>query len=128
MSKPILLPNPMTTLYLVALILLQTHFSMCNGVYVFGLNTLKTSEINVMATRGCSEDCLTDAEMDSETSRRVLLMQKKYISYEALKRGMVPCARPGASYYDCHAAAANPYNRGCEVITRCARDIKYTRT
>ncbi|CAI0437672.1 unnamed protein product [Linum tenue] len=60
-----------------------------------------------------------EAEMESEISRRVMLMQRKYISYATLKRDMVPCDNPGASYYDCHPRAANTYNRGCEVITRC---------
>ncbi|KAD0494651.1 hypothetical protein E3N88_44176 [Mikania micrantha] len=57
--------------------------------------------------------------LDSESSRRVLLMQKKYISYETLKRDLVPCGTPGASYYNCNGkGVAAPYNRGCEVITR----------
>ncbi|CAN0875285.1 Protein RALF-like 31 [Linum grandiflorum] len=64
-------------------------------------------------------------EMDSEISRRMLMMQRRYISYATLKRDMVPCDNPGASYYDCHRSRpANTYTRGCEVITRCARDIK----
>ncbi|KAK6266081.1 hypothetical protein QUC31_016918 [Theobroma cacao] len=66
--------------------------------------------------------------MESESNRRVLVMQRRYISYETLRRDMVPCAKPGASYYDCNAGQANPYNRGCEVITRCARGIKDIKT
>lgn len=65
--------------------------------------------------------CSTDLEMDSETNRRILAVQKKFISYETLKRDMVPCGTPGASYYNCNSRQANPYNRGCEVITMCAR-------
>ncbi|OMO96611.1 Heat shock factor (HSF)-type, DNA-binding protein [Corchorus capsularis] len=103
----------------------------CNssiGVSILELgHALKASEVDVMVRRVCSkklEDCLKEQEMESESSRRVLVMQRRYISYETLRRDMVPCAKPGASYYDCNAGQANPYNRGCEVITRCARDIK----
>lgn len=66
-----------------------------------------------------------EGEMDSESNRRVLMMQKKYISYETLRRDLVPCGTPGASYYNCkNSGQAGPYNRGCEVITRCARDAR----
>ncbi|EXB73681.1 hypothetical protein L484_026842 [Morus notabilis] len=82
-----------------------------------------------MEKRVCSSskigDCLTEMEMmDSEISRRLLAMQKKYISYETLKRDMVPCGRPGAPYYNCHVGPANPYSRGCEVITGCRGTIR----
>lgn len=118
MSK--LRDDPMLILYL-ALLFILAHFSICNGASILDLNALKGSEIDVKVG-----DCLSEPEMDSEISRRVLAMQKKYISYETLKRDLVPCARPGASYYNCHAVAANPYNRGCDVITRCrgTHDIK----
>ncbi|KAE8725942.1 Protein RALF-like 31 [Hibiscus syriacus] len=101
----------------------------CVSVSILDLdNALKTIEIDVMATRVCGEkreDCLGEEEMESENNRRVLVMQRKYISYETLRRDMVPCANPGASYYDCNGShQANRYNRGCEVITRCARGIK----
>ncbi|KAF2288981.1 hypothetical protein GH714_023226 [Hevea brasiliensis] len=89
---------------------------------VSGLTSLENTDIDVMVRRGCTQkigDCSEEPQMESEISRRVLVMQKKYISYETLKRDMVPCTKPGASYYDCHAAEANPYSRGCEVITRC---------
>ncbi|XP_016647351.1 PREDICTED: protein RALF-like 24 isoform X1 [Prunus mume] len=124
MSKP-RRPNPMLISYL-SLLLIHTHFSICNGVSAFDLNSLKGSGIDGMvgAGRACNQkigECLTEPEMESETSRRVLAMQKKYISYETLRRDLVPCGKPGASYYNCHAVAANPYSRGCEVITRCAR-------
>ncbi|KAL6293491.1 hypothetical protein ACE6H2_001633 [Prunus campanulata] len=127
MSKP-RRPNPMLISCL-SLLLIHTHFSICNGVSAFDLNSLKGSGIDgmVRAGRACNQkigDCLTEPEMESETSRRVLAMQKKYISYETLRRDLVPCGKPGASYYNCHAVAANPYNRGCEVITGCARVIR----
>lgn len=113
------------TILFTAVIFLQ----ICNGVSVLG------SEIDVdyvmpqiQSQRVCSkgiEDCFTDAElMESESSRRVLVMQKKYISYDTLRRDMVPCDKPGASYYECHSGQANSYNRGCQIITRCARGIK----
>lgn len=123
MSKPSLFP--VTFLYLV-LFFLHTQLSFCNRVSVLGLDSLKNSEMDVMVKRDCSQtigECLTETEMDSETNRRVLAMQKKFISYETLRRDMTPCANPGAPYYNCHSGVANPYNRGCEVITRCARGI-----
>ncbi|PON95480.1 Rapid alkalinization factor [Trema orientale] len=117
---------PMTLFYL-ALILIQTHFSISNGVSVLDLNSLKINEIGRMEQRVCSQkkigDCLSELEMDSEINRRVLAMQKRYISYETLKRDMVPCARAGAPYYNCHVGPANPYSRGCEVITGCRGTI-----
>ncbi|KAJ4723233.1 Rapid alkalinization factor [Melia azedarach] len=112
----------------IAILFFFIHFQICNGVSVLGRNSLRTPEIDVFPERVCSksiEDCLTDQpEMESETSRRVLVMQKKYISYDTLRRDMVPCDKPGASYYECHSGQANTYGRGCEIITRCARDIK----
>ncbi|EOA32472.1 hypothetical protein CARUB_v10015749mg [Capsella rubella] len=60
-------------------------------------------------------------EMDSEINRRILAT-RRYISYGALRRNTVPCSRRGASYYNCRRGAqANPYRRGCSVITRCRR-------
>ncbi|KAK3441067.1 rapid alkalinization factor [Eucalyptus grandis] len=57
--------------------------------------------------------------MDSETNRRILA-GRRYISYGALRRNVVPCSRRGASYYNCRpGAAANPYSRACSRITRC---------
>jgi len=50
------------------------------------------------------------------------MAQKRYIGYETLRRDMVPCQKPGASYYDCRSGQANSYSRGCDTITRCARD------
>lgn len=60
--------------------------------------------------------------MPSEISRRVMMMRKQYISYGTLRRDMVPCQKPGASYYACRSGQANSYSRGCNIITRCARD------
>lgn len=123
MSKPSLFP--LTSLYLV-LLFLHTHLPISNEISILGLDSLKNSEMDVMAKRACTQnigECFTEPEMDSGTSRRVLVMQKKYISYETLRRDMTPCQTPGSSYYNCHAGTANPYNRGCEVITGCARGI-----
>ncbi|PQP93160.1 protein RALF-like 24 isoform X2 [Prunus yedoensis var. nudiflora] len=88
MSKP-RRPNPMLISCL-SLLLIHTHFSICNGVSAFDLNSLKGSGIDgmVRAGRACNQkigDCLTEPAMESETSRRVLAMQKKYISYETLE-------------------------------------------
>ncbi|CAL5347734.1 unnamed protein product [Camellia sinensis] len=113
--------KPMNTLFIL-LLLFHTHLTICNGVSVLGLNSLKTSDLDAMVRRVCAGkigECIEEeAEMDSESNRRVLVMQRRYISYKTLKRDLVPCTRPGASYYNCKASGqANPYNRGCEVIT-----------
>ncbi|XP_022146989.1 protein RALF-like 24 isoform X1 [Momordica charantia] len=121
MAKPSLL---YLILILLAVVFQHTHFSFCDAI--LDLRSLKGSKIDVMAKGVCNQkigECLTEPEMESETSRRVLMMQKKYISYDTLKRDMVPCTRPGVSYYECHSGPANSYDRGCEVITRCARDV-----
>ncbi|CAJ1849526.1 unnamed protein product [Sphenostylis stenocarpa] len=121
-------PRFVSTIFLCLALLVLFHAQppICNALSFGDLNLLKHREIDVMTKRVCTKsigECLslTEPEMDSETNRRVLAMQKKYISYETLKRDMVPCDRAGASYYNCHAIRANPYNRGCEVITACAR-------
>ncbi|KAK9288765.1 hypothetical protein L1049_017229 [Liquidambar formosana] len=127
-----MLKTRLTSFLSLALLLLHTHFSICNGVSALSLDSLKTSEIDAMLTRVCTKkvgECMEAEEMgmDSETNRRVLAVQKKYISYETLKKDLVPCERPGASYYNCRAdGEANPYTRGCEVISRCARNIRDT--
>ncbi|KAK6161683.1 hypothetical protein DH2020_005064 [Rehmannia glutinosa] len=94
----------------------------CKGISVMELNSVKARELDAMAERVCAGkigECSTvameDEMMDSETNRRVLLMQKRYISYETLKRDLVPCDRPGASYYNCKSpGVANSYNRELE--------------
>jgi Rapid ALkalinization Factor (RALF) len=66
-----------------------------------------------------------EMELDSETNRRALweFPQNRYISYAALRGDAVPCGRPGVPYYNCRSLpTANPYTRGCEIITLCARD------
>ncbi|GKB96034.1 rapid alkalinization factor [Tanacetum coccineum] len=61
-------------------------------------------------------------EMDSESSRRILATNRRYISYGALSKNNVPCSRRGASYYNCRSGGqANPYSRGCSRISRCRR-------
>ncbi|XP_026419785.1 protein RALF-like 19 [Papaver somniferum] len=62
--------------------------------------------------------------MDSKISRRSLFQPKRHISYEALKKNRAYCGKPGMSYYDCHKPKqANPYTRGCSILTHCARII-----
>ncbi|XP_077252598.1 rapid alkalinization factor-like [Tasmannia lanceolata] len=109
----------------------QAYYHSTRGLYVFEPNSWKKSEMKVMVKRACNVnmggECLweeeMEIEMDSEINRRLLDSQKKYISYESLKKDEVPCSRPGASYYNCHGLSkANPYTRGCEFITGCARD------
>ncbi|XP_073225538.1 protein RALF-like 19 [Cicer arietinum] len=61
--------------------------------------------------------------MESETNRRTLEGQQRYISYGSLQANQVPCGRRGQSYYNCQQRGqANPYNRGCSQATHCARD------
>ncbi|KAL2508727.1 Protein RALF-like 24 [Forsythia ovata] len=113
-------------LFLVFLLFLQTQMKLCNGMSIPKVNSLKTNDLDAMVKRVCGgniSDCPESAveeEIDSESNRRVLVFQKRYISYDTLKRDTVPCSKPGASYYNCKGVA-NSYSRGCEVITRCAR-------
>ncbi|KAL4320572.1 hypothetical protein HN51_064669 [Arachis hypogaea] len=117
-----------TSMTLVVLVLLVL-FSHTHSLSSSSMD-LNTSDLNAVSRRVCRKsivECLAENEMmDSESNRRILAMQqqKRYISYDTLKRDMVPCDRAGASYYNCHARQANPYNRGCEVITACARGVQ----
>ncbi|MQM19634.1 hypothetical protein Taro_052641 [Colocasia esculenta] len=76
---------------------------------------------------GLVGDCIDEEEemmMESEISRRGLRGRGKgrYVSYQSLSRGQVPCNRRGQSYYNCQRGRrANPYKRGCSYITRCGR-------
>lgn len=57
--------------------------------------------------------------MESEISRRG---RQRFISYGALERNSIPCSRRGQSYYNCRRHdKANPYTRGCSIITGCKR-------
>lgn len=128
MSQPRFIVMAFPRLALV--LLLHTLLPICNGLLVVDLNL---SETAVMTKRVCTKsigECLAEPEMDSESNRRVLegVQHIKYISYGTLKRDMVPCDRAGASYYNFHARPANPYNRGCEVITGCARGVQGIKT
>ncbi|CAL9146899.1 protein RALF-like 33 [Musa acuminata AAA Group] len=77
---------------------------------------------------GGQEDAMEmemEMEMSTEETRRLLWAAsgKKYISYEALKGDVVPCTKLGVPYYNCHSfPSANPYNRGCQVISGCRGD------
>lgn len=69
-------------------------------------------------------DLAEEEMMESESARRTLA-QDTYISYEALKKNIVPCNRRGASYYACSAhEKVNPYTRGCSRLTLCARNTQ----
>ncbi|CAN1334294.1 Protein RALF-like 31 [Linum perenne] len=108
--------NPSAFLLILSLSLFLLHPSspICNGSSV---------PVKIGSPSSFIEE-QEELEMESEVSRRMLMMQRRYISYATLKRDMVPCDNPGASYYDCHRSRpANTYHRGCEVITRCARDV-----
>ncbi|CAL0332902.1 unnamed protein product [Lupinus luteus] len=68
--------------------------------------------------------CLHEDEISMEYSiSRRKVEERRYISYDALKKDNPPCNRRGQSYYGCgRSGQANPYRRGCSVITHCARD------
>ncbi|KAK1418076.1 hypothetical protein QVD17_27215 [Tagetes erecta] len=56
--------------------------------------------------------------IDPSGARRILA-GKRYISYNAMAKNNIPCNQRGKSYYDCNRKGqANPYTRGCNVITR----------
>ncbi|OAY84374.1 protein RALF-like 22 [Ananas comosus] len=71
----------------------------------------------------------TDAEEGANVSRRGLAGaypagRTRFISYGALTKNRVPCSQRGHSYYNCRPRRrANPYHRGCSVITHCARNL-----
>ncbi|GLT80954.1 hypothetical protein SLA2020_523640 [Shorea laevis] len=93
----------------------------CNLVDDLGVG-LTHFDDNTCITGHCvstDEEFLLDS-ISSEATRRHLA-QKRYISYNALKANSVPCSRRGHSYYDCRPQRANPYRRGCSVITHCYR-------
>lgn len=117
-------------LLILLLLILQTHLKISNGYTDLSLNATESAEIVEMVKRVCdgkmgncpADDSMAEEfEVDSEINRRILSAQRKYISYETLKRDVVPCSTPGSSYYSCGATPANRYSRGCSVITRCAR-------
>ncbi|XP_010466739.1 PREDICTED: protein RALF-like 24 [Camelina sativa] len=109
-----------------SILCLQTHLTFSATVPIPSEN----GEIDAMLTRGgvIGEEEGEEMMMPSEISRRVMMMRKRYISYETLRRDMVPCQKPGASYYACRSGQANSYNRGCSIITRCARDTNDIKT
>lgn len=108
-----------------SILFLQTHLSISVTVPIPSVN----GEIDAMLTRdGVIGEEEGEEMMPSEISRRVMMMRKQYISYGTLRRDMVPCQKPGASYYACRSGQANSYNRGCSVITRCARDTSDIKT
>ncbi|XP_010532737.1 PREDICTED: protein RALF-like 24 [Tarenaya hassleriana] len=110
-----------------ALLLLHTHFSDSVAVTISPVS--RRGEIEAMLSRkGAGEEDEEMMVLPSEISRRVMAMQRRYISYGTLRRDMVPCQKPGASYYECRSGQANSYSKGCEIITRCARDTSDTRS
>ncbi|GMY37384.1 protein RALF-like 19 [Fagus crenata] len=82
------------------------------------------TKIGTGSCDGAVGDCIGEENemlMDSHHSRR-LARRRKYISYGALRANSIPCGRRGNSYYNCQRRQrANPYRRGCNIITHCAR-------
>ncbi|CAN7077179.1 unnamed protein product [Brassica oleracea var. botrytis] len=107
-----------------SILFLQTHLSISVEVPVSSVN----GEIDAMLDRKGVVGEEGEEMMPSGISRRVMMMRKHYISYATLRRDMVPCQRPGASYYACRSGQANSYSRGCNIITRCARDTSDIKT
>ncbi|XP_055801914.1 protein RALF-like 22 [Solanum dulcamara] len=59
--------------------------------------------------------------MPSESARRTLNTHD-HIAYRAMRANQIPCNQRGASYYHCNRMSKiNPYRRGCQRITNCAR-------
>ncbi|XP_022724743.1 protein RALF-like 19 [Durio zibethinus] len=86
------------------------------------LDHFGNDDINSCIGGHCNVEDGTETLMDSEITRRQLAQGKRYISYGALKANSIPCNRRGQSYYNCQSRRkANPYNRGCSVITHCYR-------
>lgn len=78
----------------------------------------------LLTMSNCLEDSNEYAMMSSETDRRVLLdgILGSFISYLVMDKNRVPCSEKGTSYYNCSPnGTANPYERGCQRITGCAR-------
>ncbi|CAN8258333.1 unnamed protein product [Cochlearia groenlandica] len=101
-----------------SLLLLKTNLSIFADIPIASV----TGDIEAMLDRnGVIEEELDEDEM-MPSRRRSMMMRKQYISYATLRRDMVPCLKPGASYYACRSGQANSYSRGCSIITRCARD------
>ncbi|KAL1561584.1 protein RALF-like 24 [Salvia divinorum] len=116
------MPKPQPHSLCAALLLL--HFLLLSSIRgATSIPDPKSGESGKSVCAGKIGECAAEEEaMDSESNRRALQMRRRYISYDTLRRDMVPCYRPGASYYNCKAAGvANSYSRGCEIITRCAR-------
>ncbi|KAL2506170.1 Protein RALF-like 31 [Abeliophyllum distichum] len=97
---------------------------LCNGMSILKVNSLKTNDLDAMVKNVCVgniNDCSKTAveeKIDFKSNRRVLVFQKRYISYDTMRRDTMPCSMPGASYYN-SKGVSNSKIRGFEVITRC---------
>ncbi|XP_072997703.1 rapid alkalinization factor-like [Typha latifolia] len=104
-------PRQTALLLLLVAISVQLLFVSGGSADVVFIHPRKAAEC-----QGTLDECLgIDAG-----SRRSVLSTTGYISYDALRRDVVPCSLTGASYYNCQpGAASNPYSRGCSAITQC---------
>ncbi|XP_059626430.1 protein RALF-like 4 [Cornus florida] len=108
---------------------MSMSMSMSESSFRFNDANFDLETLNSLGVKACINgrvgDCIDKAEellMDSESSRRLLAGGPGYISYDALKANNVPCDKRGPSYYNCNQQGpVNPYNRGCSVISKCAR-------
>ncbi|KAK9671414.1 hypothetical protein RND81_12G028600 [Saponaria officinalis] len=113
-----MLKSSTTKTLLISLLIIQTHFNISNG-YSDSLKSFDFDQNRVEKSKTCTS--IEEIEGDFEVNRRKLSGEKRYISYETLKRDVVPCSIAGSSYYKCGVSPANHYSRGCSVITQCAR-------
>ncbi|KAG0455270.1 hypothetical protein HPP92_024562 [Vanilla planifolia] len=91
------------------------------GLSLFPPHASPSSEAGCRRTGDCGRE---SPEMESNSAARLLweTLSKKYITYDALRRDAVPCDHPGLPYYSCRGggeSSANPYVRGCSMITGC---------
>ncbi|KZV34878.1 protein RALF-like 33-like [Dorcoceras hygrometricum] len=85
------MPQPSRNILLSILLLrcfFHDHVGTCEGVSVLDLNPARLSDSSEMAKRVCAEKMAgSEGEMDSESNRRVLLLRRRYISYDTLMPG-----------------------------------------
>ncbi|PKU71727.1 Protein RALF-like 1 [Dendrobium catenatum] len=52
------------------------------------------------------------------------VLEDKFIHYEPIKRGAVPCKKTTLSQFNCRPHRANPYHSSCSKLSRCRGDDK----
>ncbi|XP_071727172.1 rapid alkalinization factor-like [Rutidosis leptorrhynchoides] len=115
-------PQPLFLFYGVVFMAISVYFVVSSSMNVpFQPNWVALSHLSNGPGQLVRDVIDPDEEimMESESARRILA-GRGYISYGAMQKNNVPCNQRGQSYYDCNSRGqANPYSRGCNVITRC---------